>query len=48
MSIVVEDGRMTGFDYYHCKGCGICAEVCPVKAIAMTVEAEAARKEESK
>lgn len=24
--------------YDHCKGCGICAEECPVKAIAMVEE----------
>lgn len=29
-SILVEDGKVTGFDYDHCKGCGICAEQCPV------------------
>ncbi len=29
-SIIVEDGRWVRFDYDHCKGCGICAEVCPV------------------
>ncbi|HOA17690.1 MAG TPA: 4Fe-4S binding protein [Fervidobacterium sp.] len=32
-SIVVElvDGKpkMKGFDYYSCKGCGLCANVCP-------------------
>ncbi|MDP8292431.1 MAG: 4Fe-4S binding protein [Candidatus Orphnella occulta] len=26
---------MEGFDYDHCKGCGICASICPVKCIKM-------------
>jgi len=25
-------------DYYHCKGCAICAEECPVDAITMVSE----------
>ena len=25
-------------DYYYCKGCGICAKECPVKAIEMVRE----------
>lgn len=39
-SIIVEDGEMKGFDMKHCKGCGICAEVCPpkIKAITMVLE----------
>jgi pyruvate ferredoxin oxidoreductase delta subunit len=39
-SILVNDGKMIGFDYDHCKGCGICAEVCPdkAKAISMVLE----------
>ena len=37
-SILVEDEKMAGFDYQHCKGCGICAHTCPVDAIEMITE----------
>ncbi|MFH1826565.1 MAG: 4Fe-4S binding protein [bacterium] len=30
-SIMVKDGKMTGIDYDHCKGCGICDHECPTK-----------------
>ncbi|MFH1783333.1 MAG: 4Fe-4S dicluster-binding protein [bacterium] len=34
-AITVEDGKFKEFDYKHCKGCGICDKVCPVKCIKM-------------
>jgi pyruvate ferredoxin oxidoreductase delta subunit len=40
-----DDGKFKEFDYYHCKGCGICAQICPVKAIDMVDEAEAIEKD---
>jgi pyruvate ferredoxin oxidoreductase delta subunit len=42
-AVLVENGKMTGFDYRYCKGCGICARECPgkkgAKAITMVEEA---------
>ena len=37
-SIIVKDGKMEGFRYSHCKGCGICATQCPKDAIQMIPE----------
>ncbi len=37
-SIIVENEKMAGFKYSHCKGCGICAHQCPAKAITMKEE----------
>ncbi len=31
MSVNVKDGKMTGFNFDYCKGCGICALECPGK-----------------
>jgi pyruvate ferredoxin oxidoreductase delta subunit len=42
MSVKVKEGKMCGFDYDYCKGCGICALECPgkkgKKAIVMEEE----------
>ena len=40
-SVLVENEKMAGYDYDHCKGCGICAHICPVKAIEMVSEEKA-------
>ncbi|TDT50257.1 4Fe-4S binding protein [Fonticella tunisiensis] len=32
-SIKVEDGKMTGIDYDHCKGCGVCTAQCKFGAL---------------
>ena len=37
-SVKVKDEKVYGFDYDHCKGCGICAHECAVDAIEMVPE----------
>ena len=37
-SIFVKDKKLEDIDYAHCKGCGICAKVCPVNCIEMVKE----------
>jgi len=39
-SIRVQDGKVVGIDYDHCKGCGICAQECPKKVVAITMHPE--------
>ncbi|MHB1000300.1 MAG: 4Fe-4S binding protein [Armatimonadota bacterium] len=34
------ESKITGIDYDHCKGCGICAEECPPKVKAYTMVPE--------
>jgi len=37
-SIIIKENKMCGMKMTHCKGCGICAVVCPKKAITMLEE----------
>ena len=37
-SIEVADGKMTGIDYDHCKGCGVCVIECRFDALKMVLE----------
>lgn len=39
-AIMLKDGKVTGINYDHCKGCGICAAECPKKITAITMEVE--------
>ncbi len=40
MSIIQKDGKMIGINYDYCKGCGLCAKICPKNAIEMKPETE--------
>lgn len=40
VSIKVDNGKMVGIDYDHCKGCGICARECPRKEKALEMVKE--------
>lgn len=41
-SILAFDEKMSGVDYQHCKGCGVCVSVCPTnpKSLLMFDENE--------
>ena len=47
-AILQEGGSVKGkpIDMVHCKGCGICAAVCPKECIAMLAEADRAEREQ--
>ena len=40
-----DKGENKGLDYYHCKGCLRCVDICPVNALVRGVEAEHPQKE---
>lgn len=46
-AIMTKDQKVTGVDYFHCKGCGICSVECPVKCISMVDEAKALKEDEA-
>lgn len=39
-SIMIQEGKVVGIDYDHCKGCGICAAECPTKVHAIDMKPE--------
>ena len=43
-SVIIEGEKMTGFDYDHCKGCGICDNECPTKAEKRAIKMEKEKK----
>ena len=49
VAIELEEDKVVGIDYAHCKGCGICSFECPVKpekAITMDLESNCTDREE--
>ncbi|MCW8837644.1 MAG: 4Fe-4S binding protein, partial [Thiovulaceae bacterium] len=45
ISIISRDKKMVGVDMDHCKGCGICVEVCPTNPKSLLMFAEQADEE---
>jgi len=47
-AIIVKNKKKIKTDLNFCKGCGLCAEVCPVKCIEMRLESEFEKKVKGK
>ena len=47
ISIISRDKKMIGIDMDHCKGCGICVEVCPTNPKSLLMFAEQQNEEEA-
>lgn len=45
ISIISRDKKMIGIDMDHCKGCGICVEVCPTNPKSLLMFPEQADEE---
>ncbi|WP_345992716.1 4Fe-4S dicluster-binding protein [Sulfurimonas sp. HSL-1716] len=47
ISIISRDKKMVGVDMDHCKGCGICVEVCPTNPKSLLMYSEQTDEEEA-
>ncbi len=47
ISIISRDKKMIGVDMDHCKGCGICVEVCPTNPKSLLMFSEKTDEEEA-
>lgn len=47
ISIISRDKKMIGIDMDHCKGCGICVEVCPTNPKSLLMYSEQTDEEEA-
>ena len=36
--VIFKKDKVVDFDFDYCKGCGICAQVCPKNALSMVLE----------
>jgi len=47
ISIISRDKKMIGIDMDHCKGCGICVEVCPTNPKSLLMYSEQTDEEQA-